>query len=67
MKKKKSKDNESKFIWGKCIDCDFEGHVDEFEFDEEYNEFNGHVYKHPYCPKCGGGVELNDVTNIDNT
>lgn len=66
MKMMKSKDNNSEIIWGMCIDCDFEGHVDDFDYDYEYDEFHGNDIKHLVCPECGGGVEMCVVNKIDN-
>lgn len=66
MMKMKSKGNPTNIIWGTCLECDFEGQIDEFEFDTEYDEFSGNEIKYPVCPKCGGGVEVNRVNNIDN-
>lgn len=62
----KLKDNNPEIIWGMCIECDFEGHVDDFEYDYEYDEFSGNDRKYLVCPKCGGGVELSGVKNIVN-
>jgi hypothetical protein len=40
-----------------CLDCEWNGHVNECEFDYEYDEFSGSDRKYPICPECGGGVD----------
>lgn len=66
MMKTKLKDNSPNIIWGTCLDCDFQGQIDEFDYDYDYDEFWGNEIKYPICPKCGGGVELSKVNDIDN-
>lgn len=61
-------DNKSQIMWGTCIDpeCGYEGEESQFDYDYEYDSFWGIEYKYLICPKCGGGVELSKVNDIDN-
>lgn len=44
-----------------CLDCDWQGSVEEAEtdWDGDYDEFRRENIPTKVCPKCDGGVEIN--------
>jgi hypothetical protein len=40
-----------------CMECEWDGGIDECEFDSDYDDFKGIEIPYPICPKCGGGLD----------
>lgn len=44
-----------------CIDCDWQGNIQDCDSDGDYSEWHGRSFEYHICPECGGGVELTNA------